>query len=103
MKEVGESKLNELGYHKVKDETDIFGRIWGITYFHDKEPIKITFDLIDNRAVIASRWGEAMYLTTNEYEAIARKNKELKNSKLRKQIFAERRKSKNECRTGINE
>lgn len=97
MKDKGEKMLNDVGYFRDEDKKDIFNRTWGITYHHSKEPIRITFDLIDNWATISSDWGEALYLTTNVYEAIARKNKELKNSKLRKQIFEERRKSKNEC------
>lgn len=91
MKEIGEKLLNDLGYYEERKETDIFEKVWGITYCHKKEPIRITFDLIDNRAVVAS-YGEALYLTTKEYEAVARRNKEIGKSKLRKKIFEERRK-----------
>lgn len=95
MKELGEEMLNNLGYHKKENKTDIFGRVWGITYAHEKQPMKITFDLAENLATIATTWGEAVYVDTETYEAIVRKNKELKNSEIRKQYFRKRKEQKN--------
>lgn len=91
MKEIGEEMLNNLGYYKKENKIDIFNRVWGITYCNNKQEIEITFDFVENLATIATTWGEAVYVETEVYEAIARKNKELKNSELRKQYFKARK------------
>ena len=72
-----EEMFKELGYTEVKEMRRNNGELWGIEYFHGREDISISFDLVGKEFCVANAESDAMYFSMGELKAINKKCEEM--------------------------
>ena len=77
VKSEAEEMFKELGYTEVKEMRRNNGELWGIEYFHGREDISISFDLVGKEFCVANAESDAMYFSMGELKAINKKCEEL--------------------------
>lgn len=76
-KSEAEEMFKELGYTEVKEMRRNNGELWGIEYFHGREDISISFDLVGKEFCVANAESDAMYFSMGELRAINKKCEEM--------------------------